>query len=397
MNPPKTLKVLWLASWYPSRVLPQSAGFVRRQAEATAAQLVSVCVIHATEDATVSDYEITTAEQHNLLEINVYYPKSRVKFLKIIRLCRALLRGWQRARRDFGQPDLVHLHVLYPSGILGLWLHFRYGLPFVVTEHRGGYIHATGSYRGGFMKAFTWFTVRRAAAVLALSNYFAAAMQGHGLRNRRYRIVPNVVDVERFFIKKMGKEDTLEATLRATTTFHFVHVSMMDDRIKNITGILRATAQLVERRSDFHLEIIGDGYDRDKILTVAAALELEKMVSFRGVLPHFEVSERMSAADAFILFSNIEALPCVILEAMSCGLPTIATETGGMSEWITPQTGVLLDIGDEEGLAEAMNFLIENRDQFDPSVIRQKIVQQCSVHAVGQAIAKVYAEVLTPQ
>ena len=97
----------------------------------------------------------------------------------------------------------------------------------------------------------------------------------------------------------------------------------------------------------------------------------------------------------FVLFSNIEGSPCVILEAMACGLPIIATETGGIGERVTDETGILLQIGDEQGLVEAMNYMIDNKHKYDPSVIRQKIVEKCSVEAVGKAIVTVYEEVLS--
>ena len=95
-----------------------------------------------------------------------------------------------------------------------------------------------------------------------------------------------------------------------------------------------------------------------------------------------------------VLFSHFEGLPCVILEAMAVGLPVIATDTGGMSDWITSETGILLNVGDEAGLVEAMNYVMDNRDKYDPSVISSKIVDKCSVEVVGQAIVAAYEEVL---
>ena len=102
----------------------------------------------------------------------------------------------------------------------------------------------------------------------------------------------------------------------------------------------------------------------------------------------------MQNVDAFVLFSHVEGLPCVILEAMSASLPVIATETGGISEWVTPETGILLSIGDETRLVEAMDYMIDNHHKYAPSVIRSRIVEKCSIDAVGHSILNVYKDVL---
>ena len=105
----------------------------------------------------------------------------------------------------------------------------------------------------------------------------------------------------------------------------------------------------------------------------------------------------MQQSECVIMFSNIESQSVVTLEAASCGLPLIATETGGIGERVTPETGILLNIGDETALVEAMDYMIDNHDKYNPSVIRNKIVEKCSVDVIGQAIVKVYEGVLNPK
>jgi glycosyltransferase involved in cell wall biosynthesis len=386
-------KALWICSWYPNRTAELGGAFVKRHAEA-AALYTDIAVLHAASDPSVKKgYRIETSHEP-FFTIRIYYAPTTNPLLKIGRILQAYRKGYAQSLRTWGKADIVHLHVLYPAGIFAWFLYFSARLPFVVTEHRGGYIHKEGSYRGFFMKLFTQLTIKKARAVLAISEYFATAMRGHGLSNNYYTIVPNVVDTQLFAPSIRLQAQYLKPEKEV---FQFLHVSMFDDRIKNIGGILRSVARLSERRTDFILNIIGGGYHHQRLLDLATELRiLDKFVFFQGTKTHEEVAEMMrEQSDAFILFSNIEGSPCVILEAMACGLPVIATETGGINERVHDETGILLNIGDEQGLVEAMNQMIDNKGKYDPSVIRQKIVEKCSIEAVGKAIATVYEEVLS--
>jgi glycosyltransferase involved in cell wall biosynthesis len=103
-----------------------------------------------------------------------------------------------------------------------------------------------------------------------------------------------------------------------------------------------------------------------------------------------EVAQSMREADVFVLFSNYEGLPCVILEALAAGLPVIATETGGIHEWVTPEIGILIPIGDENALLEAMLTMMNQYLNYDKTILRKQIVDKASYQAVGNALMDVY-------
>jgi glycosyltransferase involved in cell wall biosynthesis len=374
------LKALWICSWYPNRTAEIGGAFVKRHAEA-AALFADIAVLHASSDPSLKKGYVIEISYEPFLTIRIYYPPTTNPIVKIFRILKAYRIGYAHLLEKWGKADILHLHVLYPAGLFAWYLNLFERLPFVVTEHRGGYIHKEGSYRGFFMKTFTKLTIKKAKAVLAISEHFALAMQKHGLTNPYYTIVPNVVDTN--FFAPSPREIGMQAQYPKPPTgiFQFLHVALLDD--------------LSEKRSDFVLNIIGDGYDRPKLIDLATELHiLDRFVFFQGKKTHREVASTMREnTDAFVLFSNIEGSPCVILEAMACGMPVIATETGGINERVTEETGILLNIGDENGLVEAMNFMIDNKAQYTPSVIRQKIVEKCSVEAVGKAISDVYEKV----
>ncbi len=401
------MKVLWLCSWYPNRYIFHNGFFVRRQAEAVA-QFVDVATLHAVEKTNEillpnglkekntegADFEIE-AHQKTHFEVIVYFPKSNNPFSKFINQFRAYQKGYALIKKEWGTPDLVHLHVIVSAGIYALFLHFFRKIPFIITEHSSMYRTETGVFMRSnwIFKALVRTCVKKAKAVIALSPFYASTMRQHGLNNCFF-YVPNVVDTDLFTIKKDKNTGFIDGVTLShpvnIKTFHLIHVSGLYDPIKNVSGILKSVQLLSEKRQDFILDIIGDPFEQPPYLALIIELNIEKFVRFHNYLPIEQVAEKVRNADIFVLFSRFEGLPCVILEAMSAGLPVVATETGGISDWITEGSGRLVKSEDEAGLADALDFIMTHLSDFNAIEIRKKIVETCSYQAVGQAIVDVY-------
>ncbi len=465
------MKILWLCSWYPNRYIFHNGFFVRRQAEAVA-RFVDVATLHAVEKTTeillpnglkhqITEGSISKLKIKNLelekeelelrnensfdIEINkkthfeviVYYPKSTNNFFKLINQFKAYNKGFNLIKKEFGKPDLIHVHVIISAGIYALFLHYFNRIPFLITEHSSMYRTETGVFKHSswFFKTLVRTCVKKAKAIIALSPFYASTMQQHGLINRFF-YVPNVVDTDLFkpknelklvennaLIKKelINKNElkTIKNKLisdelinkneleliknkplisdelinnKELKTIKLIHVSGLHDAIKNISGILKSIKKLSEIRQDFILDIIGDPFEQPPYLALIQELNIEKFVRFHHFLPIEQVAEKMQNADIFVLFSRFEGLPCVILEAMSTGLPVVATETGGISDWITEGSGRLIKSEDEAALVENLDFIMSNLNAFNAEKIREKIVEKCSYNAVGQAIVNVYKQ-----
>jgi glycosyltransferase involved in cell wall biosynthesis len=403
------MKILWLCSWYPNRYIFHNGFFVRRQAEAVAA-FVDVATLHAVEKTAEillpdGSKQIYTEElvpiflRESLFEIEinkkthfeviVYFPKSPNTIVKLINQFRAYHKGFKVIKKQWGAPDLVHLHVIVSAGIYALYLHFFKRIPFLITEHSSMYRTETGVFKRSnvVFKTLVRTCVKRAKGIIALSPFYASTMQQHGLNNRFF-YVPNVVDTDLFRLK-IGLPIVQQ---NSPKTIQLIHVSGLHDPIKNLSGLLNSIKKLSEKRQDFILDIIGDPFEQPPYLVLIEALNIQKFVRFHNYLPIAEVAEKMQNADIFVLFSRFEGLPCVILEAMSAGLPVVATETGGISDWITEASGRLIRSEDEAALVENLDVIMTHLADFNPELIRQKIVETCSYHAVGQAIVDVYHE-----
>ncbi len=383
----KKIKALWLCSWYPNRTYPTSGSFIRRQLK-TVQPFCDVAVIFVTEDKNVKKIEVDIIDDDGILTFIAYTPNTSSLLCKLFYFVKAYIKLFQRLLKSWGIPSIVHLNVVYPAGLYALILNTFRRIPFVISEHSSIYRPERQAYNGFFLKNMTHICFKRASSVIALTDFNIKIMREvRHLENRNYLVLPNVVDTSLF--------TPIENSKISNDVFTFLHISGLHDSIKNISGILRSIGKLSLIRQDFIVNVFGDIGECPPYLILAQELNiLHKFITFSAEIPLTDVAVQMQKADTFILFSHVEGLPCVILEAMATGLSVIATETGGISEWVTPETGILLNIGDEAGLVEAMNYMIDNQDKYAPSVIRSKIVEKCSVEVVGKAIVSAYEEVL---
>ncbi len=376
-------KVLWLPSWYPHDGHPLLGNFTRRDAEAVApyCDFVVLYPVEAAVKNFMVDWQKT---EHGFTELRIYFPKSRWKTIRMFRRARAYQIGWKRLAESGFRPDLLHLHVTFPAGIGAMGLKWLLGVPLIISEHWSGFAQ-TKAKTGLAHRCLLHLCTRSANAVLTVTPEMADGMRRLGLRGN-FIANPNVVDVENVPFRK--REVAVEK-------FRFVHVSSLDDGHKNISGMLRTFQKLAALRQDFNLEIIGGDEGTEGFEQLVSTLGLEKIVRFKGRLPHADVMQHLADSDAFVLFSNREGLPCVLLEAMAVGLPVISTDLPGLATWIPPENGLLVPIADEAELLSALQEIMVSHQKFDGQKIRKFIVARCSYEVVGYRILRVYQEVLT--
>ncbi len=108
------------------------------------------------------------------------------------------------------------------------------------------------------------------------------------------------------------------------------------------------------------------------------------------------MAEYLGMADALVMFSRYENLPCVILEALCSGLPVISTDVGGIREVINNENGILIASEKEDKLFDAMNNMLNNLDKYDKEKIASAAKEKFNYHAVGNQFNEAYKEVLWP-
>jgi glycosyltransferase involved in cell wall biosynthesis len=133
-------------------------------------------------------------------------------------------------------------------------------------------------------------------------------------------------------------------------------------REKRVDRMLRVLRELLPTVADLHLWVVGGGPLRPELERLAEELGVAPRVRWCGVCP--DVGTYLAAADLFVLTSDTEGMPGVVLEAGWCGLAAVATNVGGTRECLLDQrTGLLVPAQDEARLVGAVECLLRDSDE----------------------------------
>jgi len=230
-----------------------------------------------------------------------------------------------RAARRF-RPDVVYAHFLVPTGLIAT---LAGRAPLVVTAH-GRDVRNVGWLPG--IGAATRFVVRRAAAVITVSDYLRRELETKVPQARgKTEVVDSGVDLERFTVTPAPEGEP-----------RFLCIASLIHR-KNVLRLADAFAHAGKGTLTF----VGDGPLRGE-------LEGRAGVELVGRIPYDRVPEQIAGSHVVCQPSLIEPFGQALLEALACGRNVVATRIGGPPEFVPPEAGVLVDPADEDALAAAL-------------------------------------------
>lgn len=376
--------ILFLTSWYPTRILPDNGDFVQRHAEAVA-KYAHVFVLYCCFDKQLKQPEVVLTKKGNLTECICYAPEPALKntFCKALHLRKVYFQQLSLLANQYHfTPDLIHVHVLYPVGLVAVKYGKKKHLPVVASEHWSAFITNQITF---FQKWAICYVAKKMKKIMPVSEYLADHMKKNGVTGD-YEIVGNVVDTHKFLIKE--KPDYV-------TKVKFVHISTLKDSIKNVSGILQASDLLLKEGLDFELHIMGGGNDEAELKQLAHDLGLNSVAFFHGMLSHDKVAEQLPAMDVLINFSNYETFSIIIAEAMACGLAIITTRCGGLTYELTDDYVEFVKIKDVSDLAAKMKQFIQRKKAFNPDKQREYVVDHYDNDAIAKKIMAVYEQFIS--
>lgn len=279
--------------------------------------------------------------------------------------------------------DLIHAHFIYPDGVVGARLARRYGVPLVITEH---------AFWRPWLDQYP--RVRKQAVAAATASAFHIAVSRSVRRSiahftgesERLRVIPVGVDMEVFTPLPAEERPDPDAIL---------YVGRIHET-KGVDVLLHAMRLLVERRPTVQLTLIGGSFylqnnNREKRLKrLAEELDLSRNVHFLGIQSPSEVCEAMRRSTLLVLPSRRETLGAVLIEALACGTPVVATRCGGPEDVVTDTVGRLVETEDTSGLAEAMLTVLDQRGRYDPQVLRKYAAERFSWQRVAEQTVDLY-------
>lgn len=383
------MNVLFLTHSFPRRPGDAAGSFILRLAAALAKEGVEVHVVAPSARGLppAEVMEGVTVERFR------YAPSRLEKLAYTGNMARDVASSWRarlalvsflgsdfvsavRARRSF-EPDLIHAHWWFPSGLIGTWVSRMSHRPLVTTLH-GTDVRLARSVATS--RPLFRHVLQHSAAITTVSTW---------LSNEVRKLVPSsnpdvlpMPAATDTFVPRQGRE-------KAKLLF----VGRLTPQ-KGVDHLLRA---LAEMREIAVLDIVGEGSSRDDLRALARDLSLDGRVAWHGQLSQEQLAGLYCAATALVVPSTEEGLGLVAVEALLCETPVVGFRSGGLTDVIRDNsTGILVEPGNSSALARALDDVIADpaRASALGKAGRIHALSTFAPESVARRYARVYHQVL---
>ena len=387
----QTLNILIVAAWYPSHKNPTEGSFIEEQVEMLQKLGHKITVLHP--------YLLGTFRES--FNKNNYTHKETWKACEVIRIgvkplipgCRTLaykyllyktkkaLEKYSICIHDF---DIIHSHALFMGGYIGLKLSQKYQIPFVHTEHTSGLIAQPEQYSKADRKIIQEVLLN-ASKTLFVSKF---ALEKTLIQ---YSISPSSnIEVLNNIVASVFFE--VEINHFESNPFRYLVISRLHSR-KGNELLLQGWKEVVKLYPRAQLTIAGEGPEKEKLIGITQTLNLKDSVIFLPHLSRTEVLKQIKQHHVLISVSRLETFGLTVAEAQAIGKPVVVTDSGGVRDIVTKETGIICESHVNE-LAKALIEIQVNYEKYDPHKIRELTYNKFSESVIGLQLEKIYSEIL---
>jgi glycosyltransferase involved in cell wall biosynthesis len=284
-------------------------------------------------------------------------------------------------------PQLVQTWI-FAANSYGRAAALAAGVPRIVASER-----CVDPWKAWHELAIDRWLARRSARIIVNSSGVQDFYVRHGIDPQKFTLIPNGIGPA--VPSTISRAEVL-AELGLPADARIVGAVNRLWPQKRVKDLIWAADLLKVIRPDVHLLIIGDGPHRDRLLRFRRQVVIEDKVHFLG--ERADVAQLMPHFDVLWLASEYEGLPNVVMEAMSHGVPVVATDIPGNRDLVVPgETGYLVPVGDRAGIARHTNKLLD-----DPETAhrlgeagRKRMLAEFSVEKMVERHAQLYRELLS--
>jgi len=385
------MKLLIVPSWYPTNIHPESGTFFRDRAKILQRYGFSITIathiLHSTRDILKFKQNVNNAYPKVDDGIVIYKTESINPFPKMPRKAfnnyKKLILTLVKNVINKSKPEFVFINSsLYGGAALAKYLHDKM-IPFMVSEHLKEFIikDQFSLFQKECIDECYNYTSKIITTSKVLKNNI---INNFNVDSKKVLLIPNPADTEYFLPKRSKMGDT----------FTFISVALLRSE-KRLDILIKAFAILSKQIPNIVLTIIGDGPEKDKLKLLTHKLGVNNRINFIGYQKKTAIADILRNNDALVLSSDVETFGVVIVEAMSVGLPVIATKCGGPESIVLSETGILVESNDKNKLSGAMKYMVENYDNYDSKAIRQIAIKTYGDKAYGDNIMNAIGSVLS--
>lgn len=291
------------------------------------------------------------------------------------------------------KPDVVHAQHIWTLAGISAKACLEHNLPLVITCHGTDLMGINDETNRGEKWGTEWAkaAAKYADSIVTISkdsNELAETVLPESKGKTIW--IRNGVDSHVFSLyENIDKKEVLESL---GIERDYKNVVSFVGKLTDFKGVDVLLDSAASYENDDTLTLIaGDGALRDQLKEQASSLNLQNVV-FLGNQPQSKLKEIYNIADCSLVPSRREPFGLVAAEAMICGAPVIATNQGGLPDFVTPDVGILVDVEDSKGLANAVKSVLSGEKKFDRHKTAEKIKESYSQDALIHRFEEVYEQ-----
>ena len=271
-----------------------------------------------------------------------------------------------------GKPDVILVQACYPGVLIAGYLSSKYEVPCCLHIRLGGFMFEHMLNELGRMKGKLLSEMQKASVITCTSEFQRKELS---VWITNTQVVHNPVDLSHFEVKTSNED-------------YAVAIGRLEEE-KGFDLLINAMAGV----PGLKLKIAGTGSQLKKLVNQAKTLGLDDRIAFVGEADRNEVKDLIQRSKFLVLASRYETFGNVLLEAMACGKPVVATRCGGPAEIVPGDVGYLSE-STKEDLSEKIRQMDKSYDSFSPQVIRKYVEDHFTSASWASSLEAILSEIV---
>lgn len=276
--------------------------------------------------------------------------------------------------KENGKPDLIYAHFLFNIYYASI-LKDKYNIPLVGLEHWSALMKKSLSPLEKYQGIIAY---SKADRLLAVSKSLQTQIKNH-------------FGKESVVVYDMLGPEFLNTSVqhRKQESFTFITVGSLFP-IKGYSMLIQAFAKSGLADKGCFLKIVGEGSERTTLEKQIHELDMVNSVSLLGRKTKNEILQLLGNSHVFVLSSYAETFGVACIEALSQGLPAVATKCGGPEEFINERNGVLVEPGNVDMMVQKLCFIYDNYDKYNPIAIAEECKKRFSPQTIAGQLNDIF-------